>query len=90
MIPLNQSLSGYIIELKVKIKAIKGEMKSALAMGAMEQYRKLNLELADTWDELGRAYQQKGDEKSAKHAFATASTERKKVNQFVADQRTGK
>ena len=79
MIPLNQS-SGYIIEKKVKIKDIKAERNSFRAMGAMEQYIKSTLELADTWDELGRDYQQKGDEESAKHAFASAQTFRSEVN----------
>ena len=79
MIPLNQS-SGYIIKRKVKIKDIKAERSRFRVMGAMEQYIKSTLELADTWDELGRAYQQKGDEESAKHAFASAQTLRREVN----------
>ena len=80
MIPLNRSFGSYRTELKVKIKDIKAERSRSRDMGAMEQYIKSTLELADTWDELGRAYQQKGDEESAKHAFASAQTLRSEVN----------
>jgi cytochrome c-type biogenesis protein CcmH/NrfG len=80
MIPLDRSFESYRTELKVKIKDIKAERSRFRDMGAMEQYIKATLELADTWDNLGRAYQQEGDEESAKHAFASARTLRREVS----------
>ena len=81
MIPLNQSLGSYITELKVKIKAIKDEKKRRLAdekkrrlaMGTLEQVRKLTLEEADRWEDLGRAYQQQGNTEASKDCFGKAS-----------------
>ena len=81
MIPL----SGRIIKKKVEIKAIRGEIKQS---SGIEQKRKLQ-QLAEAYDDLGRAYHEKGDEESAKWAFDNARDARKKVSQFVVDKRTG-
>ena len=42
------------------------------AMEAMEQNKKLKTKLADVYDDFGRAYQQKGDEGTARYYFDQA------------------
>ena len=80
MIPFDRSFESYRTEFKVQINDIRAERSRFRRMGATEQYIKSTLELADTWDKLGGAYQQEGDEESAKHAFASARTLRREVN----------
>lgn len=77
MIRLKRPLGSYIIELKVKVKVIEAEIRRSGAMGAMEQNRKLILELVDVCYKLGRAYQQKGDAKGSEYYFARAQNIRK-------------
>ena len=80
MIPVNRSFASRRIEFKVQINDIKAERSRLRRMGATKQYIKSTLELANTWDKFGGAYQQEGDEESAKHAFASARTLRREVN----------
>lgn len=71
MIRLHRSLGSYIIELKVKVKAIEAQIKLSCAN------RKLILELVDVCYELRRAYRQKRDAKRTEYYFARAQNIRK-------------
>ena len=75
MITLIPSPGSYIIELKEKISSIEAEIRKNA--GKAGQNRKLKTKLADLYDKLGRAYQQKGDADSAKWCFARAKDQRK-------------
>ena len=86
MIPLNLSLGSYIIELKVEVKSIKAKVRSIeveMQKGGkcyqhlMGQRRILKMQLADFYDKLGHAYEEKGKPDSAKCCFAHARDERK-------------
>ena len=53
--------------------------KLSAGMEAMERNRQLRPKLAEVFDDLGRAYQQKGDERTARFYFDQANAERPRM-----------